>query len=53
MLIRRTTDADWPAIWALLEPVFRAGDTYAVDRDITEQAARAMWLDAPAATYVA
>ena len=53
MVIRRATDADWPAIWAILEPVFRSGETYAVDRDISEQACRAMWLDAPAATYVA
>ncbi len=53
MIIRRATDADWPAIWAMLEPVFRAGETYAVDRDITEAAARAMWMTAPAATFVA
>ena len=52
-MIRRATAADWPAIWAMLEPVFRAGDTYAVERDITEDAARAMWMDAPKATYVA
>lgn len=50
--IRPATAADWPAIWSMLEPVFRAGETYAVDRDISEQAARAMWIDAPAATYV-
>ena len=37
----------------MLEPVFRAGETYAVDRDISEGAARAMWLDGPAATFVA
>ena len=51
-MIRAATSADWPALWPLLEPVFRSGDTYAVDRDITEAAARAMWMDAPAATYV-
>lgn len=52
-MIRRATDADWPAIWDMLRPVFRAGETYAVPRDIDEAAARAMWMDAPAATYVA
>ena len=52
-MIRQATDADWPAIWAILEPAFRAGDTYAVDRDITEGAARKVWMDLPAATYVA
>jgi ribosomal protein S18 acetylase RimI-like enzyme len=51
--IRPATYADWPAIWGMLRPVFRAGETYAVDRDITESAARALWLDAPAATYIA
>ena len=50
--IRPATPADWPAIWDILRPVFRAGETYAVDRDISESAARALWCDAPAATYV-
>lgn len=53
MIIRPATDADWPAIWSLLEPVFRAGETYAIDRDISDAAARRLWLDAAAATYVA
>lgn len=53
MIIRRATSDDWPAIWDILEPVFRAGETYAVDRDISEDAARTMWMDAPADTFVA
>lgn len=53
MKIRAATSADWPAIWALLEPVFRSGETYAVDRDISGPAARTLWLDAPAGTFVA
>ena len=53
MEIRRATDNDWPAIWAMLEPVFRGGETYAVARDISETDAYALWMDAPAATYVA
>ncbi|MEN8840606.1 MAG: GNAT family N-acetyltransferase [Octadecabacter sp.] len=53
MIIRRVTDADWPAIWNMLRPVFRAGETYAVARDIDEAAARTMWMDAPVATFVA
>lgn len=51
-MIRLASDADWPAIWAILEPVFRAGETYAVDRDISESVAKSKWLDTPAATYV-
>jgi len=52
-MIRRANEADWPAIWDMLRPVFRAGETYAVARDIDEATARAMWMDAPAATFVA
>ena len=51
-MIRPAQTADRPAIWALLEPVFRAGETYAVDRDISKDSALAMWCDAPKATYV-
>nr|WP_268821581.1 N-acetyltransferase [Octadecabacter dasysiphoniae] len=46
------TQGDWPAIWTILEPVFRAGETYAVDRDISEQAAKAVWMDAPVDTFI-
>ena len=52
-MIRAAAEADWPAIWSILEPVFRAGETYAIDRDISEDAARALWISAPRATYVA
>ena len=51
--IRPATPEDWPTLWLMLEPVFRAGETYAVDRDITEADARTLWMDAPAETYVA
>lgn len=53
MKIRPATQSDWPAIWSMLEPVFRAGETYAVSRTISADAAHAMWMDAPAATFVA
>jgi len=53
MDIRAFEPADWPALWAILEPVFRAGETYAVARDITPAAARRMWIDTPAASVVA
>ncbi len=53
MIIRRATSEDWPAIWAMLEPVFRAGETYAVARDITEDTARTIWMGTPAETFVA
>ena len=51
--IRRFKDDDWPALWALMAPVFRAGETYSYPPDITEAQARAVWVDQPVATFVA
>jgi len=53
MLIRPALADDWPAIWKVLEPAFREGETYALPVDIGEREARALWLDAPAAVFVA
>lgn len=43
MQIRPATDADDAALWALLEPVFRAGQTYALEREIGRAEALAYW----------
>lgn len=53
LVIRSYGAADWPAVWAILEPVFRAGETYAVARDIDEAAARAMWTAPAKVVFVA
>lgn len=53
MEIRLAKVSDADGIWALLRPVFRAGDTYAIDPQISRDAALAYWMDLPAATYVA
>ncbi len=50
-MIRPATAADHAAIWALLEPVFRAGETYAVDPTISREAALDYWTGG-AACYV-
>ena len=52
MEIRLARVADADGIWTLLQPVFRAGDTYAIDPEISRDAALAYWMDMPAATYV-
>jgi predicted N-acetyltransferase YhbS len=44
VLIRAATPADHDAIWAILEPVIRAGETYALDRDLGREPALAFWL---------
>ncbi|TDK46877.1 N-acetyltransferase [Antarcticimicrobium luteum] len=43
MTIRPATPADEDTIWAMLEPVIRGGDTYALPRDMTRAAALAYW----------
>ncbi|MGD7652128.1 MAG: N-acetyltransferase family protein [Verrucomicrobiales bacterium] len=53
MKIRLFEDGDWPAVWGMLEPVFRAGTTYPHAMDISEEEARRAWIDVPAHTYVA
>ena len=53
LTIRPATDADRPAVWAILEPVFRAGDTYAVDADIGRVAALDYWFGAERRVLVA
>lgn len=54
LVLREATDDDWPAIWALLEPVMRAGETYCWPREVTSPEARTRWVEPPPArTYVA
>ncbi|MEO7966130.1 MAG: GNAT family N-acetyltransferase [Gemmatimonadaceae bacterium] len=53
LLIRRATDADWPAIWAIFHAVVATGDTYTFAPDISEAAARMAWLAPTYVTYVA
>ena len=50
--IRPYEQADWPAVWALLEPVFRAGETFPHDPAITEAEARVAWVDQSQAVIV-
>ena len=45
--------ADWPGLWALLEPVFRAGETFPHDPAITEAEAQAAWVERSQAVMVA
>lgn len=51
--LRPATDADHAALWAMLEPVFRAGDTYAIDSDIAAADALAYWCGGSHAAFVA
>ncbi|KMK65377.1 GNAT family N-acetyltransferase [Puniceibacterium sp. IMCC21224] len=42
-MIRNYRTDDEASLWAMLEPVFRAGDSYAIDSDISRQDALAYW----------
>jgi L-amino acid N-acyltransferase YncA len=53
MLIRRATPADAPDIAAIIMPVIRDGTTYALDRDMSEDAALAYWTGSDRETFVA
>lgn len=49
---RSYKEDDWPQVWAILEPVFRAGATYSFSPDITEEEAKKVWIDTPQSVYV-
>jgi ribosomal protein S18 acetylase RimI-like enzyme len=53
MIIRPSIDADADAIWDALEPVLRAGKTYALPRDWTRADALAYWCGADHTVFVA
>lgn len=53
MDIRPATDADWPAIWAILEPIMREGETLTLPRDGGEADARAYFCSSEKVNFVA
>jgi L-amino acid N-acyltransferase YncA len=51
--IRRSRTGDWPQIWAVLKPVIRAGETYALPQSMSEDQARSYWCQAGNEVFVA
>lgn len=51
--VRPATPADHDAIWSILEPVYRVGETYCIPRDISRAAALADWFAPPFTAFVA
>jgi L-amino acid N-acyltransferase YncA len=51
--IRPFAPPDWPGVWQVLEPVFRAGATFPHDPAITEAEARLLWVEQPPVVCVA
>ena len=53
MVVRPAEDRDAAAIWRILEPIVRAGETYTLPRDMTRDAALAYWRAAAHEVFVA
>ena len=53
MLIREAVEVDADAIWAILEPVIRAGETYPQPRDMNREEALAFWFSAGHEVFIA
>lgn len=52
-IIRRAKQGDADHIWDIIKPVIRAGETYALDRDMSKQEALAYWMADEKWTFVA
>ncbi len=53
MKIRRATEADHDAVWNIFHEIVVAGDTYALDPNISREEALAYWFAPDTQTYVA
>jgi len=53
VMIRPAQPRDSEAIWSILEPVIRTGDTYALPNDFTKEAALAYWFSEGHEVFVA
>jgi len=51
--VRTAGPDDQDAIWAILEPVIRAGETYTLPRDMSREAALAYWFGSGHEVFVA
>src|SRR5262249_45980248 len=53
MLVRSAKQEDEAAIWLIMEPTIRAGETYALPRDMTKADALSYWIGPDRKTFVA
>ncbi len=51
--IENLSEARWPEVWSILQPIFRAGETYPQAMNTTEAEARDYWMNPPLQSYVA
>lgn len=53
MDIRPATETDWPALWSILEPIIREGETFCLPRDADEAMGRAYFASPEKTNFVA
>jgi L-amino acid N-acyltransferase YncA len=53
MMIRPVDSSDADAIWSILEPTIRAGETYTLPRDMDREQALAYWFSSGHTVFVA
>jgi L-amino acid N-acyltransferase YncA len=53
MHIRLAGASDHGAVWRVMEPIIRSGETYALPRDMTREEALAYWFNAALSVHVA
>jgi GNAT superfamily N-acetyltransferase len=54
VIIRTATADDWPGMWAFMQGIIAAGETYTYPRDTSQELTREMWmLPTPGHTVVA
>jgi hypothetical protein len=51
--IRKADASDFDGIWSIFHEIFSHGDTYAFSPDTDKTEAYEIWMQSPAATYVA
>jgi GNAT superfamily N-acetyltransferase len=51
--IRLAEERDWPALWSIIATVIKTGDTYTLEPDASEAAAKKYWVDDVLETWVA
>ncbi len=42
--VAEQTETDWADVWSVLEPAFRAGESYPLPRDVNEADAKTYWI---------
>ena len=52
MQIRSFEQTDWPLVWPIVRDIVRAADTFVYDPAMSEEEARALWIERPPAQTV-